>query len=301
MYHTDPHPDPYANQYPPPPPLATEYRNTNEGYTSPAPVSNAYVAPIQQTYSPSSHQQGYLSQGPQSSPALSLNDRQEIAAAGHRDRYEDPSSFQSVPMNEPKAHSGHSMDPQAMKMDDYRQTERHEQLYNDAHQQYGGGYYVDYHEEPDLTNSHTPMVHGNNYNKKYPTGPMMAPENEADAYRPKVYQREEHRRSGCNCCCYNPAMTCCSCFCFLISLGFLAAGIALIIASKVITDKCNTQCGEAAEKAASYGVDDNPCDSICGKVVHDGLLYGGIGVTALSGIAVIWRLFMWMCAAGSRR
>ncbi|ORZ25347.1 hypothetical protein BCR42DRAFT_6183 [Absidia repens] len=224
-------------------------------------------------------------------------------------------------MNEPKTQYGRTTDPHAVTMNEYRQTEQQEHLYNagnqGAHyqqqqqQQQHGGYYVDYHDEPDLANQHTPMVqappqsslqHGNNYKKQYAGGgPMMAPEDEAEAYRPKKYQREEHRGGGCNCCCYNPAMTCCSCFCFLISLGFLAAGVALIIASKVITDKCNSQCGEAAEKAASYGVDENPCDSICGKVVHDGLLYGGIGVTALAGIAVVWRLFMWMCAAGSRR
>ncbi|SAM04599.1 hypothetical protein [Absidia glauca] len=286
MYHTDSHPDPYANQYPPPPPLpAAEHRDStssaNGGYTPPP-----FVPPPQQTYTPPM-------QAVYTAPAIPLVDRQEIASAGH---YEDP-SFHSVPiMKDPKTHYGqqHGADPHTVTMEEYRQTEQHERLYNGQPHQPQESYYMD--------DDYSPMVPPQQQQRP-PTknyGPVQAPVDEAEAYRPKVYQREEHGR-GCNCCCYNPAMTCCSCFCFLISLGFLAAGVALIIAAKVIGDKCNAQCGEATEKAASYGVDAQPCDAICGKVVHDGMFYGGIAVAALAGIAAVWKIFMWMCAAGSRR
>ncbi|KAI9300047.1 hypothetical protein BJ944DRAFT_273576 [Cunninghamella echinulata] len=197
-------------------------------------------------------------------------------------------------------------------------------------QQHYGAYEMEYRDEPDTTSPYTPMVQPapanesgyynhsaiaqqqqtpvsnkktkkNNHNK-YTAGPTLAPEDEAKSYQrhDDPYERDRRGGSGCNCCCYNPAMTCCSCFCMLIAIAFLAAGIALIIASKVIRDKCNNQCGNAMEHAAAY-TDANPCDAVCNTVVHDGMFYGGIVVAGLAGISVVWRLFMWMCAAGSRR
>ncbi|KAI8328375.1 hypothetical protein BC941DRAFT_445107 [Chlamydoabsidia padenii] len=243
----------------------------------------------------------------------SMLDRQEIAATGHYNGYthHEPGYGQYTP------------DPHAVTMEEYRQTEQHEQLYNSN---YGNQpsqhdhYYREYRDEPDMTtpmvppllqhpsSQHTiqpedpsayqPAQHKHPYNPNNKSTPMLVPYHEAEAYRPKYY---DDRSSGCNCCCYNPAMTCCSCFCFLISLAFLAGGIALIIAAKVIGDKCNAQCGDVVDKASSYGVSAQPCDAICGKVVHDGMFYGGIVVAGLAAIAAIWKIFMWMCAAGSRR
>lgn len=83
----------------------------------------------------------------------------------------------------------------------------------------------------------------------------------------------------------------------LISLAFLAAGIALIIAAQVISNNCVNKCGELPDQLQGA---QSSCDTICDKVVHDGMLYSGIGVTALAGIAVIWRLMMWICAGCSR-
>ncbi|ORZ18838.1 hypothetical protein BCR42DRAFT_411686 [Absidia repens] len=338
MYRTEPHPDPYANQYPPPPPLAPEHHSSNINTGQ-----HAYTPPVPQTM--------YPPEAPHSFPT----NRQEITEAGHYGGYQQPlppPPPPSVPItNDPRGHYGHAVDPQAVTMDEYRQAEQNELQYNNhgrqQQQPQHESYYMDYHDEPDMTTSQTPMVspppsflhnkqppssqqtiqpediesykpapvpatqqhhqknNNNNKNNKFlPAGPMMAPEDEQEAYRPKYYERDDDRRgrgSGCNCCCYNPAMTCCSCFCFLISLGFLAAGIALMIAAKVIGDKCNNQCGDMVDKAASYDVNVQPCDAICGKVVHDGMFYGGIAVAALAAIAAIWKIFMWMCAAGSRR
>jgi hypothetical protein len=239
MYRTEPHPDPYANQYPPPPPLAPEHNvhiDQQHVYTPPNP---------QPVYPPEMVSQSMPTQ------------RQEYGA------YHVPT------MNDTQQqHYGHTTtyDPQAVTMDEYRQTELSEQHYNNRQPQHDR-YYQDYHDEPDMTSSHTPMVsqppppppflHNNkqpsqqtvqpediesyhppttqNQNNKYTTpAPMMAPEDEQGSYKRNYYERDDDRRgSGCNCCCYNPAMTCCSCFCFLISLGFLAAGIALMIAAKV--------------------------------------------------------------------
>ncbi|KAI8093279.1 uncharacterized protein BX664DRAFT_329365 [Halteromyces radiatus] len=313
MYQTDPHPDPYANQYPPPPPLTSEHHT---GYGSPPPVpqttNNTYIPPPQHTYTPPLQQHGYPIDGQHhTSTSIPLVDRQSIAGVGHQPSYD---NYHSVPMTN---------DPHVVNMGEYQTAAQGEHMYNNQHTMARQeDYYADYRDEPD---SHTPMVQpseqkqysiqpedqegykrpiqsNNNKNKKYMTpGPMMAPEDEAESYRPKQYRHDDDRRGGCNCCCYNPAMTCCSCFCFLISLAFLAAGIALMIAAKVIGDKCNTQCGDAVDTAKSYGVNAQPCDAICGKVVHDGMFYGGIAVAVLAGIAAIWKIFMWMCAAGSRR
>ncbi|KAI9312448.1 hypothetical protein BX666DRAFT_2115229 [Dichotomocladium elegans] len=153
-----------------------------------------------------------------------------------------------------------------------------------------------YYEEPEyaVTSPKTPMVQ----QQQQPYhGPTLAPVNEAEGYRPKP-QQVQHDENGCCycCCCYNPAMTCCSCFCMLISIGFLAAGIGLIVASSVIQGKCDEKCGEIPEEYRSQ----TACGTICGKVVHDALYYSGIGVTALAGLGVIWRLFAWTCAGCSK-
>jgi hypothetical protein len=122
--------------------------------------------------------------------------------------------------------------------------------------------------------------------------PMPPPENEPESYRYRPH--EEKPRNNC-CCCYNPAITCCSFFCLLISCAFLAAGIALMIAAKIVSDKCNNQCGDMIEQAQSA------CGTICSKVLHDGMFYGGIVVAGLAGIAIVWKLIMWTCAGYSKK
>ncbi|KAI8972702.1 hypothetical protein BDB01DRAFT_809654 [Pilobolus umbonatus] len=121
--------------------------------------------------------------------------------------------------------------------------------------------------------------------------PTPAPYHEAEGYKVQQPYKEE---SGCNCCCYNPAMTCCSCFCFIIALGFAAAGIAMIIVSKVIRDQCTNKCLEAVNQVQ------DACIATCNSVVYNVLFYGGIGVAGLAGIAVIWKLIAWTCAGCSK-
>lgn len=127
----------------------------------------------------------------------------------------------------------------------------------------------------------------------YVTKPTLAPqENEAEGYRPRPY---DDKSSKPCCCCYNPAITCCSFFCLLISVAFCAAGIGLIIASKVVSDKCNNECANVIDQAQ------NACSTVCSKVLHDGMFYGGIVVAGLAAIAIIWKLIMWTCAGYSQR
>ncbi|KAI9281227.1 hypothetical protein BC943DRAFT_135232 [Umbelopsis sp. AD052] len=102
---------------------------------------------------------------------------------------------------------------------------------------------------------------------------------------PQPYKPPRQQSSGC--CCYCPALTCCSCFCMLISLAFVAAGIAMIVYAKVAVQSCPT-CDSTHFTSV--------CNA-CNTVLYDGLFYGGIAVASLAGIGVVWRLFMWICSA----
>ncbi|CAO3615052.1 unnamed protein product [Cunninghamella echinulata] len=338
------HPDPYANQYPPPPPLLPQDQSYQGQPIATPPITTANRNEL--AYS-------------QDITNMPRTDRQSVSLQGHT--YNNtgyPSSAMPLPPQTTHHDYNTHGNPNALTPSEYHQIELEEQKYNQRLQQYHqsiapapapapvpvpvsppslpqqqhyGAYEMEYRDEPDTTSPYTPMVQPapanesgyynhsavaqqqqqlpvtnkktkkNNHNK-YTAGPMLAPEDEAKSYQrhDDPYERDRRGGSGCNCCCYNPAMTCCSCFCMLIAIAFLAAGIALIIASKVIRDKCNNQCGDAMEHAAAY-TDANPCDAVCNTVVHDGMFYGGIVVAGLAGISVVWRLFMWMCAAGSRR
>jgi hypothetical protein len=124
--------------------------------------------------------------------------------------------------------------------------------------------------------------------------PTLAPQqNEAAGYQYQPY--EPKQKSSCNCCCYNPAITCCSFFMLLISIAFCAAGIALIIASKVISSNCSSKCNGISDSV------ENACNTICNTVLQNGLFYGGIVVAGLAGIAIIWKLIMWTCAGYSQK
>ena len=70
-------------------------------------------------------------------------------------------------------------------------------------------------------------------------------------------------------------------------IAFLVAGIALIIAAKVIGDKCTASNDYAESNRA-----------LCTQILHDGFLYGGIAVAGLSAIIVIWRVIKWSCGNG---
>ncbi|KAI9489574.1 hypothetical protein BDB00DRAFT_842559 [Zychaea mexicana] len=290
--------DPYAHQYPAP--AAGHQPQYPPSPFGPQQHQQAYDQTYFASQTPMQHQQPMLADQP-----VPLQNRTH-------DPYEHVN-------NKPNGYS----DPQAVSLSDYAQAEREEQVYKNNNHYYqdagygggaGGGYpdydynnqygahnqqhgaYGVYHDDP----SDIPMVQQNyskqNTSRPRPAGPTLAPDDEADAYHPKTYQRHEDG-GGCNCCCYNPECTCCGCYCMILSLAFLAAGIALIVAASVIQDKCDNQCGNIPDQLDSTV---SACGTVCEKVVHDGLFYGGIGVTALAGIAVLWRLIMCMCAAGSR-
>ncbi|KAI7873891.1 hypothetical protein K492DRAFT_200381 [Lichtheimia hyalospora FSU 10163] len=229
--------DPYANQYPPP---ATEMHNgkTHDQY------GQSYVG----HQPPHSHQDDssyYTSPAPvyQQTPHAAVP-MQERYDGGY---YADPGYHQPAVVDQ-----YHTPSPQ--------QHHRPAPAHDD-------GYYqnAQYYEEPEyVTSPKAPMMQKNGG-----VGPTMAPENEAESYRPKTYKRHEDS----------------------------AAGIALIVAAQVIQGKCEDKCGELPEQLSDAA---ETCGTICGKVVHDGMFYSGIGVTALAGLAVVWRLVMWTCAGCSK-
>lgn len=102
--------------------------------------------------------------------------------------------------------------------------------------------------------------------------------NDPATYLPKPYVEP---RKGC---CYG--MTCCRMFCLLISVAFIAGGVALMIYAKVAKGNCD-QALNGVKQAAQ---------PLCDTVLYDALFYGGIVVTVLAGIGALWQLMMCLCA-----
>ncbi|KAG1329573.1 hypothetical protein G6F62_007615 [Rhizopus arrhizus] len=300
------HPDPYAGQYPPPPPLTD-----NAIPHHPDPSQAAYHI----TPPPMPQEQPYYPNLPQPVPHVSFEQERYTPPPLQDTHYSPP--IQAMPeyshqLAEPsytpyneeiKAETRNNQDS----LKEYLRHEREEymkhqpQNYNDQEKQTEEYQELLVDSEKPLSKKETNKLkkQQEQENRKrqeyvpYVAQPTLASYNEAETYRQDPYQRPSSR--GCNCCCYNPAMTCCSCFWMLLSVAFLAGGIALIIASKVVSDRCNSECGDVIQQAQEA------CGTICKKVVHDAMLYSGIVVAGLAGIAIIWRLVMWTCAGYSRR
>ncbi|CAO3689256.1 unnamed protein product [Rhizopus stolonifer] len=289
------HSDPYAGQYPPPPPLAD---HTPQYFDQPQPVYHVSA--------PSMPQEPYYPDVHQPMPHVSFDQEHYTPPPLHNAVYTPPvqarPEYSHTPtMYDEEATTQHN----EASLEDYLKTEREEymkhqpQTYNEPEKQ------TEEYQEL-LVDSDKPLSRKEakklkkqqekeeamrNEYQPYVAHPTVAPQNEAETYRVDPYQKKKSR----NCCCYNPALTCCSCFFMLVNIAFLAGGIAMMIASKVVTDKCNNECGEVYETAQEA------CGKLCSKVVHDVMLYGGAVVTGLAGIAVIWRAVMWTCAGYSKR
>ncbi|KAI8640235.1 hypothetical protein BD408DRAFT_420151 [Parasitella parasitica] len=321
------HPDPFAGQYPPPPPLqdpvAEHPPTTSPAAFSPEPSYPEYSTPLPQP--PIMAQTQPETYTPLPPPPPVVNNYYQPQMYGHT--LDEERQVQGI---------NDYHDPHGQSLDEYLRQEREEYL---RHSHQPTPYHNESSSSPGATaasdvitsrpnqviplNSFakedyeeaekTPMVQKPILSKKeqkklekkqkqqqqqlqyepYMAKPTIAPEKEADSYRYRPPQ--EQRRRGCNCCCYNPAITCCSFFCLLISCAFVAAGIAMIIASKVVSDKCSNQCSSITEAAQ------DACGTLCNTVLHNGLFYGGIVVAGLAGIAVVWKLIMWTCAGYSKR
>ncbi|KAI8581910.1 hypothetical protein K450DRAFT_229862 [Umbelopsis ramanniana AG] len=102
--------------------------------------------------------------------------------------------------------------------------------------------------------------------------------NDPATYLPKPYTEPSKGL------CYG--MTCCRMFCLLISVAFVAGGVALMIYSKVAKGNCD-QALSGVKQAAQ---------PLCDTVLYDALFYGGIAVTVLAGIGALWQLMMCLCA-----
>lgn len=259
------HHDPYAGQYPPPPPLQSpvaEQPTMNNSYP-------AFSTPLQQEVyvpPPTHHQDVYMPPHTQ----------QEAYIPPANDYYNHSNDYYE------------RTDTGQTSLDAYLRQEREEYLKNESKPQDT----IPLNQDPEKA----PMLENQNKASDYQpylAKPTVAPQNEAAGYQYTPYEPKKNR--SCNCCCYNPAITCCSFFMLLISIAFCVAGIALIIASKVISSKCDNSCSGVSDRVASA------CDTICNTVLQNGLFYGGIVVAALAGIAIIWKLVMWTCAGYSQR
>ncbi|CEG66059.1 hypothetical protein RMATCC62417_02709 [Rhizopus microsporus] len=317
------HSDPYAGQYPPPPPPTLPEDIHNQPLQSSAPPQPAYhvIVPSlpqeQQHYPEINQPTPHVAFAPETytTPPSHIPPLQEPIYSPPlqaRPEYMYPQTNNShIPHDEEANLHGvneYNNNSNQASLEDYLRQEReeymkhqtHPHLYNEPNKQTEE--YQELLTEPDnrLTKKEAKKLKKQQEKEEekraqyepYLARPTLAPENEAEAYRYRPYEQSKSR--GCNCCCYNPAMTCCSCFWFLISVAFIVGGIALIIASKVVSDRCNSQCGQLIEQAQEA------CGSICSKVVHDAMLYGGIVVAGLAGIAAIWRIVMWTCAGFSK-
>ncbi|KAI9276528.1 hypothetical protein BY458DRAFT_433294 [Sporodiniella umbellata] len=289
------HADPYAGQYPPPPPL----NDANPQYFDKS-------QPVYHDVHHSMPQEHGYSDVHNSVPHVSFEQDHYTPPPLHEAVYTPPvQAHHSRPpvLYDEEAHTSHNQSS----LEDYLKTEREEYMrkqpntYNDTEKN------TEEYQEL-LIDSEKPLGRKERKQMKkqkekeeairmqyqpHVTRPTVAPENEADSYR--FNQNKNNNGRSCCCCCYNPALTCCSCFLMLINILFLAGGIALMIASKVVADKCNSECGQVYETAQEA------CGKLCSKVVHDVMLYGGAAVTGLAGIAIIWRAVMWTCAGYSKR
>ncbi|KAG2213486.1 hypothetical protein INT47_009160 [Mucor saturninus] len=311
MYNSNSHPDPFAGQYPPPPPLQSPV--TEEPvfaapvYSSPAyHTPPAHTPPVHQSYAPAQQQPTYTA--PYTAPQQTYTPPAQEAYVPPPTSYYQAQNYYHHNVDEERHVGLNEFHNEQSSLDDYLRQEREEYMKHEPKKEETKT--IPFYKEEVMGNEEpekTPMVQqpaamSRKERKRlekqkleyqpYVVKPTLAPENEADSYKLRPYAQE--KKSPC-CCCYNPAITCCSFFCLLISVAFLAAGVAMMIASKVVTDKCNNQCADIIDQAQ------NACGTICSKVLHDGMLYGGIVVAALAGIAIVWKLIMWTCAGYSKR
>ncbi|KAI8970027.1 hypothetical protein BDF20DRAFT_838428 [Mycotypha africana] len=279
----------------------------NNSYPSYSNYATASTPPIQQQQQqqqqqpvlPQPHSEIYL---PLTAPPPVLNDYSLQYSSPPQQYYHNPTQPHHQPMlYQNNATTTYDDEKDTSSLDSYLRREREEYLRHDESNNntkpMAAAMNMTSYEEvplPVKEEEKRPMV------RPHYVRPTPPPENEAESYRYRPAEFKQHR-SCCRafCCCYNPAITCCSFFWLLVSIAFLAAGIALIIASKVVTDKCNSQC-LGTQIAANFEQVQSACGTICSKVLHEGMFYGGIVVAGLAAIAILWKIIMWTCAGYSK-
>ncbi|KAI7878025.1 hypothetical protein K492DRAFT_171138 [Lichtheimia hyalospora FSU 10163] len=305
MYHNSG--DPYAGQYPMPPPAPEQYQ---AGATSTPPATSSnYYPPSSSYYTPQhvTEPDYFHQQQPAPPPEPYPSYHRDSYEPQHRASYEPHHSSYDPQIYHPHPNTSYytedleasSATPETPIVEKHNTATPSAPVAstsasNESPKKKGGGWHPfkrHNKQEPDVEEQLQPK-------SPAPVGPRLAPEDEKPTYRPSAGPEASR---GASCCCYNPALTCCSVFWMLVSIAFLAGGIALMVASKIVTDKCNNECGGGNDSSdGGFSLPDN-CTILCSQVLHDGLLYGGAVVTGLAGIAIIWKLFMWCCAGYSRR
>ncbi|KAI8385690.1 hypothetical protein BD560DRAFT_443717 [Blakeslea trispora] len=310
------HPDPYAGQYPRPPPLMesneTEYQPPTY-YPQDQHIQASYIPmpqppqlPSHEYHAPYNSYETYAT--PPMTTAITIPPQQHheprIASPPPvvRDEYKDPTSqpLDAFLRQEREEYLKQKQDvaprPTVIPLDSYSNSKEDDQLDDEPEKMpimataaIGQHEYIGRKERKRLKKQQEIEAQY----EPHLARPTYAPVNEADGYR---VQPQQESRNSCCCCCYNPAITCCSFFMLLVSCAFLAAGAAMMIASKVVRDKCNNECSNVSVDSIA-----STCSTICNKVLHDGLLYGGAVVAGLAAIAIIWKLIMWTCAGYSQR
>ncbi|GAA5815560.1 hypothetical protein MFLAVUS_009072 [Mucor flavus] len=94
---------------------------------------------------------------------------------------------------------------------------------------------------------------------------------------PPMVMSNDIRRQG-SCCC---GISFCSVISVIFLILFLFAGVGLIVATKILGDKCMVDAYKESNQ------------TVCGKILHDGFLYGGIVVAGISALILVWKIVRW--------
>lgn len=341
--------DPYAGQYPPPPPLPGERQSFER------------QSHERQSYDSAPHEPFYLIEpinGSSSSRNQSHDNRSSSLPASLHSRYSYPDQSRisdSINRQANNVHTGHYYeyedheqrvpgeyyDPEAMNLKEYLEAEREEKLRKQHQKRYSTSssarisnssdpqvieQIVHQHPppqpEPYYNNGVPPFFHPNE--EPYPPNmaspvpmppPMMMSPNQSfnqpnfmvpptlpfayphhqnssnsqisnppfgipNAPLPPPFDEKYNNARGC---CGNISF--CGWFRTLILCIIFFAGIGLVIASKVLSDQCQSCSDDTCRSSTT-----------CTDVFHAGFLYGGIVIAGLSVLVIVWRILKWLCA-----
>ncbi|KAI8378832.1 hypothetical protein EDC96DRAFT_493351 [Choanephora cucurbitarum] len=340
--------DPYAGQYPPPPPLSMHDLSIRENrqsinHTSTHVPDPHFVEEPQAFYviDPSTSSQ-------RNSLSSSRRKHSNIEDSNRSTEHTVVSSSHSIPEyrghfyegnQEPNENEIEYNDPEAMELRDYLYAERQRKLIqqeeeNRKRQQqkqqqnnaitemdndyrhhhppprpeidnsmYGTGYYDNsalsplplphpvmlnhqysssvFSSQPSFVSPfHPPTLQGSNPSIA-PAPPLIMRPSLPHSMPPPMIINSNEKYNDRMGCCYR--ISCCSLIWTLLLIALFLGGVALIIVSILIGNRCN---------ADNYATDNS---TLCTQTFHDGFLYGGVVIAGLTALIVVWRLLKWFC------
>ncbi|KAI8069024.1 uncharacterized protein B0P05DRAFT_589343 [Gilbertella persicaria] len=260
--------DPYAGQYPPPPPLPAEdlavheqlYRRQSEPFYL---IDQSH--PRDDDYHPSS---GHT-------VTASRHSMPEIRGHYYEEQEQE--------------------DPDAMDLRDYLYAERQEKLRNQQTvsrpEVYSDNVYYETISptmvsppilfEPSFVSP--PLFQQGSHPSMVPPVLLPPPPPPPPPMMMMANTEKYSQRHTC-CCCGGggSGVSCFACIWTLFLIVIFLAGIALIVLSIMMGHQCNS------EFAAQHVI-------LCRQEFHDGTLYGGIVIAGLTALIIVWRLLKWLC------